>query len=98
MKERGVNNGVNIYTNWRTDLYRSIKSSEKFIYIAVPSLNPNMLLLLNNEEGGNKCLSIGELLKEKQQQGNEMRKQINNFSIFFIFISSMTIDIRIFTT
>jgi len=57
-----------------------------------------MLLLLNNEEGGNKCLSIGELLKEKQQQGNEMRKQINNFSIFFIFISSMTIDIRIFTT
>ena len=53
--------------------------SEKFIYIAVPSLNPNMLLLLNNEEGGNKCLSIGELLKEKHQQGNEM--QIQDFSI-----------------
>ena len=53
--------------------------SEKFIYIAVPSLNPNMLLLLNNEEGGNKCLSIGELLKEKHQQGNEM--QIQAFSI-----------------
>ena len=60
-------------------MYRSIKSSEKFIYIAVPSLNPNMLLLLNNERGGNKCLSIGELLKEKHQQGNEIKVQ--DFSI-----------------
>ena len=63
-------------------MYRSIKSSEKFIYIAVPSLNPNMLLLLNNERGGNKCLSIGELLKEKQQQGNEVYMQIFDFNVY----------------
>ena len=77
-------------------MYRSIKSSEKFIYIAVPSLNPNMLLLLNNERGGNKCLSIGELLKEKHQQGNEIKVQDFSISqdIFLLFfdISNVTID------
>ena len=40
-----------------------------------------MLLLLNNERGDNKCLSIGELLKEKQQQGNEVYIQIFDFNI-----------------
>ena len=82
-------------------MYRSIKSSEKFIYIAVPSLNPNMLLLLNNERGDNKCLSIGELLKEKQQQGNEVYMQIFDFNVYqdiFFVISNMTINIQILTT
>ena len=41
-----------------------------------------MLLLLNNERGDNKCLSIGELLKEKQQQGNEVYMQIFDFNIY----------------
>ena len=80
-------------------MYKSIKSSEKFIYIAVPSLNPNMLLLLNNERGDNKCLSIGELLKEKQQQGNEVYIQIFGFNIYQdIAVEGMKINIHIFTT
>ena len=80
-------------------MYRSIKSSEKFIYIAVPSLNPNMLLLLNNERGDNKCLSIGELLKEKKQQGNEVYIQTFDFNIYQdIAVEGMKINIQIFTT
>ena len=58
-----------------------------------------MLLLLNNERGDNKCLSIGELLKEKQQQGNEVYMQIFDFNIYISFIiSNMTINVQIFTT
>ena len=58
-----------------------------------------MLLLLNNERGDNKCLSIGELLKEKQQQGKEVYMQIFDFNIYQdIAVEGMKININIFTT
>ena len=54
--------------NWRKDLYESIKEAQKFIYISVPSLNPNISLLLDDPLE-NKSVSLGELLDEKRREG-----------------------------
>ena len=61
-----------VHVNWRRDLYDSIKNSEKFIYLCVPSLNPNTILLLD-ESDDNKSVTIGELLKEKRYQGKNTK-------------------------
>ena len=59
---------VCVHENWRKDLYESIKRSEKFIYLSIPSLNPKMCLFLNGGDE-NKSLTIGELLSEKRNEG-----------------------------
>ena len=57
-----------IENNWRKDLYESILRAEKFIYIAVPCLNPDMFLLIN--DGDNSISqSLGDMLLEKRLQG-----------------------------
>ena len=67
--------GASVQGNWRRDLYDAIKNSEKFIYLCVPSLNPNTLIYLD-ESDDNKSVTIGELLKEKRYQGENMRYKV----------------------
>ena len=63
-----VDNVINVQDNWRGHLYQAILKAEKFIYVSVPSLDPNMLLILNDGDA-NKSLTIGELLNAKYRQG-----------------------------
>ena len=64
--------------NWRKDLYESIKEAQKFIYISVPSLNPNILLLLDDTLD-NKSVCLGELLDEKRREGKMLESKCLSF-------------------
>ena len=50
-------------------MYDSIQNATKFIYIAVPSFNPNFVLILN-ETKNKKSATVGEMLDEKYKKGN----------------------------
>ena len=58
-----------VYNDWKKDLYDSIQNATKFIYIAVPSFNPNVVLILNKTKY-KKSATVGEMLDEKYKQGN----------------------------
>ena len=57
-----------VYGDWKKDLYESIQNATKFIYLAIPSFNPNVVLLLN-ETKNKKSATVGEMLHEKYQKG-----------------------------
>ena len=63
-----MDNIIHVNDDWRGGLYESITRAEKFIYISVPSLNPNMLLALDGGDES-KQLTIGELLHVKYRIG-----------------------------
>ena len=69
--------GTSVQGNWRKDLYDSIKKAEKFLYLSAPSLNPNILLLLD-ESDEKKSVTIGELLEEKRRQGKILSSYVLN--------------------
>ena len=58
-----------VYGDWKKDLYESIQNATNFIYLSVPSLNPNVVLILN-ETKNKKSATVGEMLHEKSEQGN----------------------------
>ena len=60
-----------VYGDWKKDLYESIQNAKSFIYLSVPSLNPNVVLILN-ETRNKKSATVGEMLYEKSKQGNHL--------------------------
>ena len=63
-----MDNVIHVNDDWRGGLYESIKKAKKFIYVSVPSLNPNMLLGLDGGDES-KQITIGELLHAKYEKG-----------------------------
>ena len=57
-----------VYVDWKKDLYESIQNATRFIYLAIPSFNPNVILQLN-ETKNKKSATVGEMLHEKYGKG-----------------------------
>ena len=57
-----------VYVDWKRDLYESIQNATRFIYLAIPSFNPNVILQLN-ETKNKKSATVGEMLHEKYGKG-----------------------------